>query len=133
MKKVPHNLAAKELAEYGGIGVRNGCFCAHMLIQQILKIQKIRVIGARMTSIIIPKKTGMCLPGTLRVSFGIENDETDVACLLKTIEKINQKPRTIINKLLGYTNNGTLFVPRTNTEEKIRIFVNNATKKVYSL
>ncbi|MFX0105980.1 MAG: aminotransferase class V-fold PLP-dependent enzyme [Candidatus Hodarchaeota archaeon] len=133
LKKVPHNLAAKELAEYGGIGVRNGCFCAHMLIQQILKIQQIRIIGARMTSIIIPKKTDLCLPGTLRVSFGIQNDETDVACLLKTIEKINQKPRSLINKLLGYTNNGTLFLPKTKTEVKIRNFVNNITKKIYSL
>jgi len=133
LKKVPHNLAAKELAEYGGIGVRNGCFCAHMLIQQILKIQQIRIIGARMTSIIIPKMTGMCLPGTLRVSFSIENDETDVVCLLNTIKKINQKPRSKINKLLGYTNNGTLFVPRTKTEEKIRSYVNSITKTVYSL
>jgi selenocysteine lyase/cysteine desulfurase len=133
LKKVPHNLAAKELAEYGGIGIRSGCFCAHMLIQQILKIQQIRIIGARMTSIIIPKKTEMCLPGTLRVSFGIENDETDVACLLKAIEKINQKPRSILDRLLGYTNNGTLFIPRTKTEDKIKSYVNSITKKVYSL
>ncbi|MFX0138493.1 MAG: aminotransferase class V-fold PLP-dependent enzyme, partial [Candidatus Hodarchaeota archaeon] len=133
LKTVPHNLAAKELAEYGGIGIRSGCFCAHLLIQQILKIQQIRIIGARLTSIIIPKITSMCLPGTLRVSFGIVNDITDVTCLLKTIEKINQKPRTIIDKLLGYTNNGTLFLPKTKTEEKIRNYVNNITKKVYSL
>ncbi|MFX1303769.1 MAG: aminotransferase class V-fold PLP-dependent enzyme [Promethearchaeota archaeon] len=133
LKDVPHNLAAKELAEYGGIGVRNGCFCAHLLIQKILKIQQIRIIGARMTSIIIPKITKMCLPGTLRVSFSIENDKTDVACLLKTIEKISIKPRSMINKLLGYTHNGTLFLPKTRTEEKIRNFVNNITKKVFSL
>ncbi|MFX0134534.1 MAG: aminotransferase class V-fold PLP-dependent enzyme [Candidatus Hodarchaeota archaeon] len=133
LKKVPHNIAAKELAEYGGIGIRNGCFCAHMLIQRILKIQRIRIVGARMTSIIIPKKTEMCLPGTLRVSFGIENDETDVACLLKSIEEISQQPRSIIDRVLAYTNNGTLFIPRTKTEEKIKCYVNSTTKKVYSL
>ncbi|MFW9875892.1 MAG: aminotransferase class V-fold PLP-dependent enzyme [Candidatus Thorarchaeota archaeon] len=132
LKTVPHNLAAKELAEQGGIGVRNGCFCAHMLIQQILKIQKIRVIGARMTSIIIPKKTEMCLPGTLRVSFGLENDETDVYHLLSTIKKLIYKDRSILNKLLGLSNNGTLFLPKTNTEEKIRSFIKKRLKRIFS-
>jgi len=132
LKTVPHNLAAKELAEYGGIGIRNGCFCAHILIQQILKIQKIRSLGSEMTSIIIPEKTRMCLPGLLRVSFGIENDATDVETLLKTIETIMKKQRSQINKLLGYAYNGTLFVPKTKTEQKMRSFVNLLVKKVYS-
>ncbi|HEC64743.1 MAG TPA: aminotransferase class V-fold PLP-dependent enzyme, partial [bacterium] len=132
LKKVPHNLAAKELAEFGGIGIRNGCFCAHILIQQILNIQKIRSLGAQMTSIIIPEKTRMLLPGLLRVSFGIENDETDVETLLQTIETIMKKPRSQINKLLAYTYNGTLFVPKTKTEEKMKGFVNLISRKVYS-
>ncbi|KKK90765.1 hypothetical protein LCGC14_2719730, partial [marine sediment metagenome] len=118
LKKVPHNIAAKELAEYGGIGIRSGCFCAHILIQQILKIQKIRSLGAQMTSIIIPEKTRMLLPGLLRVSFGIENDKTDVETLLKTIETVMKKPRSQINKLLAQTYNGTFSVPKTKTEEK---------------
>ncbi|MFX1377938.1 MAG: aminotransferase class V-fold PLP-dependent enzyme [Promethearchaeota archaeon] len=132
LKSVPHNVAAKELAEYGGIGIRNGCFCAHMLIQHVLKIQQIRVLGARLTSIIFPKRTALCLPGTLRVSFGIENDKTDVECLLNTIQKMIQKPRSIMDKLFGHTNNGTLFVPRTKTEEKMKYYVKYIINKVYS-
>ncbi|MHA2340163.1 MAG: hypothetical protein ACXACX_22920, partial [Candidatus Hodarchaeales archaeon] len=128
-----HNLAAKELAEYRGIGVRNGCFCAHMLIQQILKTQQIRILGAEMTSIIIPEKTRMCLPGTLRVSFGIENDESDVENLLKTIEVLMNKPRFPLNKLLAYTYNGTLYVPKTKIEEKIKTFVKMITNNIYSV
>ncbi|MHA2391667.1 MAG: aminotransferase class V-fold PLP-dependent enzyme [Promethearchaeota archaeon] len=131
LRGVPHNLAAKELAELGGIGIRDGCFCAHILIQRILKLQKIRVIGARMTSIITPKKTSMCLPGTLRISFGIENDNADVEHFLKTIRIINKKPRSMLNKLLGYSNNGTLFIPKTKTEQKIRRFVEITVKKVF--
>ncbi|MFW9877851.1 MAG: aminotransferase class V-fold PLP-dependent enzyme [Candidatus Thorarchaeota archaeon] len=132
LKNVPHNLAAKELAEYGGIGIRNGCFCAHMLIQQILKVQQIRILGARMTSIVIPKKTGMCLPGTLRVSFGIENDKADIEILLNIIKKINQKPRFMINKLLAQTYNGTLFLPKNRIEQKIRSFIDLTTKSIFS-
>ncbi|MHA2280389.1 MAG: aminotransferase class V-fold PLP-dependent enzyme [Promethearchaeota archaeon] len=132
LKTVPHNLAAKELAEYGGIGIRNGCFCAHILIQQILKIQKIRTLGAAMTSIIIPEKTRMCLPGTLRVSFGIENDETEVDTLLNTIEILMNKPRSQINTLLAYTYNGTLFIPKTKTEEKMKTFVKLIIRNIFS-
>jgi selenocysteine lyase/cysteine desulfurase len=132
LKTIPHNLAAKELAEYGGIGIRSGCFCAHILVQQLLKVQQIRILGAEMTSIIIPEKTRMCTPGLLRVSFGIENDAKDVDILLKTIEIIMKKPRSQINKLLSYTYNGTLFVPKTKTEERIKGFVKLITKKVYS-
>ncbi len=132
LKTIPHNLAAKELAEYGGIGIRNGCFCAHMLIQQILKVQQIRILGSEMTSIIMPGKTRMLLPGLLRVSFGIENDERDVDILLKTIDTIMKKPRSQINKLLSYIYNGTVFVPKTKTGEKIKGFVKLIIKKVYS-
>ncbi|MHA1987906.1 MAG: aminotransferase class V-fold PLP-dependent enzyme [Promethearchaeota archaeon] len=132
LKTVPHNLAAKELAETGGIGIRSGCFCAHILVQQILKVQQIRILGAEMTSIIIPEKTRMCTPGLLRISFGIENDKNDVDVLLKTIEIIMKKPRSPINKLLSYTYNGTLFVPKTKTEERIKGFVKLIAKKVYS-
>ena len=132
MKTVPHNLAAKELAEYGGIGIRSGCFCAHILVQQILNVQQIRILGAEMTSIIIPEKTRMCTPGLLRVSFGIENDENDVNILMKTIGTILKQLRSQINKLLSYTYNGTLFVPKTKTEERIKAFVKLIAKKVYS-
>ena len=85
-----------------------------------------------MTSIIIPEKTRMCTPGLIRVSFGIENDESDVDILLKTIGTIMKKPRSQINKLLSYTYNGTLFVPKTKTEERIKGFVKLIVKKVYS-
>lgn len=131
LKTVPHNLAAKELAEYGGIGVRDGCFCAHILVQKILRIPKIRLRGAELTSIIIPEKTRMCLPGLLRISFGVENEESDVEILSKTIEILMKKPRSQLDKLLGYTNNGTLFVPITKTEQKMRTFVSLIAKKVY--
>jgi selenocysteine lyase/cysteine desulfurase len=131
LKTVPHNLAAKELAEYGGIGIRDGCFCAHMLVHQVLNIQKIRILGAEMTSIIIPEKTRMCIPGLLRVSFGIENTISDVEILLRAIESLMKKSRSVLNKLLAYTYNGTLFVPKTKTEEKMKAFVKLVAKKVY--
>ncbi len=133
LKNVPHNLAAKEIAEYGGIGIRNCCFCVHMLIQQILKIQSIKIYGARILSEIIPEKIKMLLPGLLRVSFGIENDENDVDCFIKIIKRIAKKPRSIFNKLLAHTYNGTLFIPETTTQVIIKRFVESSIKKVFSI
>ncbi|MHA1884756.1 MAG: aminotransferase class V-fold PLP-dependent enzyme, partial [Promethearchaeota archaeon] len=131
IRTVPHNLAAKELAEYGGIGIRSGCFCAHIFVQQILHVQQIRILGARMTSVIMPKKTDMCLPGTLRISFGIENDAIEISHLIKILRRINNTTRSFINKLLGQTYNGTLFLPKTKTEQKIKSFVELTTRKVF--
>ena len=131
LKNIPHNLAAKEFAEYGGIGIRDGCFCAHMLVQQVLKVQQIRILGARMTSIVLPKQTRMCTPGTLRISFGIENDETDIDSFLGTIQKIKKKPRFAINTLLAQTYNGMLFVPHTKIEEKIKTYIKFIVNKVF--
>ncbi len=131
MKKVPHNLAAKEIAEYGGIGVRSGCFCAHMLIQQILKVQKIRAVGARMTSIIIPAKTGMLLPGTIRVSIGIENSETEIMYFLQIVRQIISKPRSNVNKILARIYNGAATLPKTHAEERIKTYVKSVVQKIF--
>lgn len=131
LKNVPHNLAAKELAEYRGIGVRDGCFCAHMLIHQILKVQQIRILGSRMTSIVLPKLTRMLLPGTIRISFGIENDENDIDNFLGTIQEIKKKPRFALNTFLAQTYNGTPFIPNTKIEQKIKTYIELVVNKVF--
>ena len=38
LKGIMPNRVAKELAERGGIGVRSGCHCAHLLIKRLLHI-----------------------------------------------------------------------------------------------
>ena len=50
---------------------------------------------------------------------------------MKTIEKIIKKPRSLINKLLAQTHNGTLFLEKTITEEKINKFVEKIVEEVY--
>ena len=61
---------AKELAERGGIGVRYGCHCAHILIKHLVGVPPLleRFQGLLLT--LFPK---LRLPGVVRVSFGIEN------------------------------------------------------------
>jgi hypothetical protein len=132
LKKVPHNLVAKELAELGGIGIRNGCFCAHMLVQRILRIHPVRMFAARIFLLVLPTLTNLLLPGLIRVSFGIENNETDVDHFIQTLRVINQTPRSHANRLFAWTHNGTIFLPKTHTQKRMLAFTENIVKTVYS-
>lgn len=132
-RRVPHNLAAKELAEYGGIGVRHGCFCAHLLVKHILKIHPVRAFAAEVGLIVIPRLTSVLLPGLIRVSFGLENEDSEVDRLIKVLERIDSAPRSTVNRLLAFTRNGTPFLARTDVQEQMKEFLETCIKKVYSL
>jgi selenocysteine lyase/cysteine desulfurase len=133
LKRVPHNLAAKELAEQGGIGVRNGCFCAHLLVKHLLKIHPAASFFTNIGFILLPGLTRAFLPGLVRVSFGLENDENDVERLLNSIEKIASGTSSIINKLLAFNRNGTPFLSRTTVQGQMEVFLETHVRKVYSL
>ncbi|UCF13110.1 MAG: aminotransferase class V-fold PLP-dependent enzyme [Thermoplasmatales archaeon] len=132
LKKVPHNLVAKELAEYGGIGVRNGCFCAHLLIKRIVMIHPIRILGAKLFYMFLPKLTSKTLPGLVRVSFGIENNKKEVDWLIQTLKIIASKPRSRAKRLLAYTHNGTPSLPHTAIQDRIEEFVEASVNRVYT-
>ncbi len=132
-KGTPHNLAAKELAEYGGIGVRNGCFCAHLLVKHLLKIHPARAFSANISLVVLPVLTSYLLPGIVRVSFGLENTDSEVDRLIKVLERINNTPRSIMNRLLAFTSNGTPFLDRTDVQKQMEAFLDTRMKKVYSL
>ena len=42
------------------------------------------------------------------------------------------KPRSQMNKLLADTCNGTLFIPKTKTEEKMKVLVKLIARNIYS-
>ncbi|MFX1255265.1 MAG: aminotransferase class V-fold PLP-dependent enzyme [Promethearchaeota archaeon] len=133
LRTVPHNLVAKELAEYGGIGVRNGCFCSHLLIKRTLKIAPFRTFIANVGLKILPlKHANKFLPGLVRVSFGIENDENDVEYLIKTLKKITREPRSRINKFFAFFHTATPFVHHKEIEKQMMDFSEALIKNVYS-
>ena len=132
LNRVPHNLVAKELAEQGGIGVRNGCFCAHLISKYVLKIHPLRARGADLGLTLIPGFTSIVLPGLVRVSFGIENDVNDVDTLIQVLEKIASSPRSLVNILIAFMHNGTPFLPHTEVQDQMRDFVVARATEVYS-
>ncbi|MFX0140212.1 MAG: aminotransferase class V-fold PLP-dependent enzyme, partial [Candidatus Hodarchaeota archaeon] len=129
MKKVPHNLVAKELTEIGGIGIRNGCFCAHILIRQLLKINFFRTYGSILLAMLLPEMTDMILPGIIRMSFGIENNEKEVKHFIQILKQISHKPRTLGQKAVARFHNGVLFSRNTKTQYKIEKSIEVLMKK----
>lgn len=66
---------ARELAERGGIGVRSGCHCAHMLIKRLVNINLLLELFQGLIVNLFPK---IALPGLTRVSLGIENSAEQI-------------------------------------------------------
>ena len=88
IQKIIASSIAKKLAEQGGIGIRSGCHCAHLLVKRLLhvppwaeKIQKVIVI-------LLPK---VKLPGIARVSLGIENTPEEIDILVRVLGRIARK------------------------------------------
>jgi selenocysteine lyase/cysteine desulfurase len=133
LDEVPHNLAAKLLAEYGGIGVRSGCFCAHLLVTELLRIHPLRVLAADMGLAVVPEFTKAVLPGLVRASLGLENDAEDVDRLIATLERIVAEPRSSLERFLGGTGNGLPRLPHTETEAQIEAFVKRAVAEVFDV
>jgi selenocysteine lyase/cysteine desulfurase len=81
---------AQELAEQGGIGVRAGCHCAHLLVKRLLNISPALQFLQGLIVSLFPR---IELPGLTRVSLGIENSEEDVDILIRVLENIARQPR----------------------------------------
>jgi selenocysteine lyase/cysteine desulfurase len=80
---------ARELAEQGGIGVRSGCHCTHMMIKRLLGTSKLLEEFQRLLVTLFPR---LSLPGVTRVSLGVENTPEDIDALLDVLGRISLRP-----------------------------------------
>jgi hypothetical protein len=112
--------------------VRNGCFCAHLIVKHLLKISPFRAWVGEVLSTLAPGRPGDLLPGLVRVSIGLENEAQDVAVMLQILERIVTTRRSILNRCIAATHNGTPFLPHTAVQEQIRAFVDHAVEKIFS-
>lgn len=84
-KGILHNKLAEEMFRRGGIGVRYGCHCAHLLIKRLIEITPVLEQVQRFVLTVAPKTQ---LPGVVRVSLGIENTEADIDTLVQVLQKV---------------------------------------------
>jgi selenocysteine lyase/cysteine desulfurase len=81
---------AGELAERGGIGVRYGCHCAHLLIKRLVGVPPLL---EQLQGLILRLFPRVALPGVVRVSLGIENSAEDVDTLIRVLGEIARQPK----------------------------------------
>lgn len=82
---IPHALVAAILGYEGGIGVRNGCFCAHPYVVHLLGLNATEQ-RTWQQAILAGDKSRM--PGMVRVSLGCQNTEADIDHLVDQLQRI---------------------------------------------
>jgi selenocysteine lyase/cysteine desulfurase len=123
--KMPSRVA-KQLALQGGIGVRSGCHCAHIIIKHLLEISPFLERFQWLIQILFPKFRFL---GLVRVSLGLENREEDVDRLIQTLHKIAGPPRSSSNRKPATE---TPVVSKAELNRKMNDFVNAAAQNIYS-
>lgn len=114
--KVPHSVA-RQMALYGGIGVRSGCHCAHLIVKKLVGMTPFFENIQWMVQKLVPK---VSFPGVVRISFGIGTTLEDIENLVKTLKAIT-------------ANKNTLKRDSIKTENELQKFINRIERKVYSL
>lgn len=112
----------KELALYGGIGVRTGCHCAHIIVKHILHVSPSLERFQRVIVTLFPK---LSLPGVVRVSLGIGNSERDVDKLIQVLEKI-------AGKVQSPSKDANSALKPDHVKKQMNDFVKAAAERVYS-
>ena len=114
LKKMMANRVAGELAEQGGIGVRYGCHCAHILIKHLVGVPP---AFEPLQGLIAKLFPGLRFPGLVRMSIGIGTSEEDIDTMIKMLYKIASQPRNL---------------PKTDIKHRMNEFVSAAARKVFS-
>ncbi|MCX6285873.1 MAG: aminotransferase class V-fold PLP-dependent enzyme [Bacteroidetes bacterium] len=130
LKGVIATRLAKELALQGGIGVRSGCHCAHLIIKQLLHFTPTLEVIQRTIVTLFPRIT---LPGLVRISLGIENTREDIDTLIRVLGNIAAKPKmTSADTNTISTVKGTSALSRAKVKQQMNEFVEAAALRVYS-
>jgi selenocysteine lyase/cysteine desulfurase len=80
-----HAYVSRKLDQIGGIATRNGCFCAHPYLLELLQIPEQESLRLR-KEILEGKDPEM--PGAVRASLGIYNTDEEVDTFLTAVEQI---------------------------------------------
>ncbi len=88
IKGLYHAFVSAILCFEYGIGVRNGCFCAHPYVKKLLKIndEEAKKLKERISS-----GDRSNLPGAIRASFGVYNNKEEVDYFIEALNNIIRK------------------------------------------
>jgi cysteine desulfurase / selenocysteine lyase len=77
----PHGEVAQELAKRRAIAVRQGAFCSHPYVWRLLRIPNDEILQ-------LMQKPSPALPGMVRASFGIYNNDEEADALIETDRRL---------------------------------------------
>jgi cysteine desulfurase/selenocysteine lyase len=88
VKDMPHALVSAILNYEGGIGVRNGCFCAHPYVKCLLgvTVEESRILAEKILS-----HDRSTVPGAVRMSFGMYNTKDEIDHMVGVLKMISEK------------------------------------------
>jgi len=129
MKSMMPYTVAKELALRGGIGVRTGCHCAHIIIKHIFGVSPSLERFQRVMQTLIPS---VRFPGLIRVSLGIENTKEDVEKLIFVLEEIASKDEKPADGYIAKTLYKTANLSKEVVKQQMDDFFRTISAKVYN-
>jgi len=88
VKNMDHALVSAILSYEGGIGVRNGCFCAHPYVKCLLGVTPEQAKEVEKHILARDRST---IPGTFRISFGLYNTKEEIDQFCKALTKVIRK------------------------------------------
>lgn len=123
--KIFSHTVAKELADRGGIGIRFGCHCAHVLVKWLLNVPPWLEKFQKVMVTVFP---GVQLPGVARISIGIENTESDIDSLVEGLHKIKRDK----DKKQESDKEDVSMISKKDIRKQIEEFIAAAAGRVYS-
>jgi selenocysteine lyase/cysteine desulfurase len=85
VRGLPHALVGAMLSQEWAIGTRNGCFCAHPYVKEILHVSAEEAAAVEKSILARDRST---LPGTVRASFGIYNTPEELDVLVEALDAV---------------------------------------------
>jgi cysteine desulfurase / selenocysteine lyase len=83
---VHHDLASAILNNEGAIATRNGCFCAHPYLHQLLRVGDVSDLVEQLR-----RGEDTEIPGAIRVSIGVFNTEEEVEFMLGWVRRVRDR------------------------------------------
>ena len=83
VKDIHHDVISERLANFRGISIRNGTFCAHPYVRRLLNLK-----DEEFSKYAYSNKPR---PGMLRVSLGLYNTKEEIEEFLNTLEIVKEK------------------------------------------
>ena len=120
---------ARELAERGGIGVRYGCHCAHLLIKRLVGVPPLL---EQLQGLILTLFPRLNLPGVVRVSLGVQNSAEDVDALVQVLGPIARQPWAGADNPFDFAQDRPFASTQTAGQQQMDAFARAAAQRVYA-